>query len=132
MRRLFVAFFLLATLLSPAAEKRKQARPPELQILEASVRREEGDVKLDVRVKNSGTKPIAGLVLLFDFLAPGNRVITTKRTEPEDGDVLEPGDEAEFNVRVADPVRAVHVRINSEDKDARELRVGNAGPFAIE
>ncbi len=131
MGRLWICFLLLGSLLSPAAEKRKPAKLPDIEIVEASAHRVEDDVALDGRIRNSGEKTIEGVVLLFDFMAVGNQVIVTKKF-PIDKETLAPGEEAEFHVRMADPVRAVRFRMNSTDRQERDLRIVKNGPFPIE
>jgi hypothetical protein len=71
------------------------------------------------------------LILLFDFMAPGKAPLSTQRYSVEEP-VLEPGAEASFKVQLVDPVRAVQYRLKATDRLARDLRVANAGPFAIE
>ena len=131
MGRLWICFLLLGSLLSPAAEKRKSAKLPDIEIVEASAHRVEDDVALDGRIRNSGEKTIEGVVLLFDFMAVSNQVIVTKKF-PIDKETLAPGEEAEFHVRMADPVRAVRFRMNSTDRQERDLRIVKNGPFPIE
>jgi hypothetical protein len=130
MRRFALSFLIVASLLCAAQSSRKAPKPPDLEIIEATAQRTEGNLMLDGKIRNSGTKSLFGLVLLIDFLAPGKKVIATKRAEL-DIEELAPGAEAEFHARMVDPVRAVHFRINSEDKDERELRVAKNGPFPI-
>jgi hypothetical protein len=117
--------------LYPAPQKRKQNKPPDVEVVKASCYRSEGDVALDGSVRNPSEKAHAGVVLFFDFIAPGNLVIATKKIAL-DKEILEPGEEVEFHVRVADPVRAVEFRINAEDGQRRELRVTKNGPFPVE
>ncbi len=131
MRRLTLCVLLLGSLLYPATQKRKQPKPPELEVLEASAHRTESDVAMDGRVRNTGEKPISGIVLMFDFLEASSKVITTKRIVL-DVESLPIGEETDFHVRVADPVRAVEFRINASDRQDRELRVAKNGPFPIE
>lgn len=130
MSRLVFCFVLLGSLLSPAAEKRKQPKRPELEVVEASAHRTESDVALDGTVLNSCEKTLHGVVLLFDFLAANGKVIATKKIAL-DKETLEPGDSGDFHVRVVDPVRAVQFRINSVDGQERDLRVAKNGPFPI-
>ena len=63
--------------------------------------------------------------------AVSNQVIVTKKF-PIDKETLAPGDEAEFHVRMADPVRAVRFRMNSTDRQERDPRIVKNGPFPIE
>lgn len=131
MKRLLLLAVVLAAAISAADKKKKQPKPPEVVVIETTAHRTEGRVMVDGRVKNNSEKRIEGLVLLFDFLAPGRAVITTQKG-PIDEEVLDPGKEAVFRVELNDPVRAVEVQLGAVDRNSRDLRVGNPGPFAIE
>jgi len=128
-------FLFAAALISPvsasAQKKGKSPKPPDLEVVQCSVHREEGRVAVEGRVKNVGAKPIAKLTLLFDFFAPGHEPLTTKRGELET-EKLEPGAEAEFRWELADPVRAVSVEVRAEDGHGRDLLTVRTGPFPIE
>ena len=128
-----VLLVALATLSVAADRKRNQAppRPAEIEIVEITARRGEGRVSLDGRVKNTGERAAAGIVLLFDFMAPGRQVITTKRGNLEI-ETLEPGEEAEFHVYAPEPPRAVEIRVQVQDGSERDLKVIKPGPYAIE
>ncbi len=126
-----VALLLLASLCFSWQKKGKSPKPPDVTVEEAICRRFEGDVLLDGRVRITAERPVAKLRLLFDFLGADRQLLQTKRTELEDG-VLRPGEESEFHLRVADPVRAVLISIRAEDGSGRELNVARAGPYPIE
>ncbi|MBI4876913.1 MAG: hypothetical protein HY822_19930 [Acidobacteria bacterium] len=100
-------------------------------MVEILARRSEGRISLDGRVKNVGERAAAGVVLIFDFMAPGRLVILTRKGGLE-ADVLEPGQEAEFHAYVPETARVVEVRLQAEDEGGRELKVSRAGPYAIE
>jgi hypothetical protein len=132
MRFLLILSLGLASLLAQKDRKRNTPpKPPEVEVVEATARRQERRVALDGRVRNSGERPIQGLVLLFDFMAPGRSVITTKRGSVEDG-IVEPEQEVEFHVQLEDQPRAVHFRIGAEDGSSRDLKVVKGGPFPID
>jgi hypothetical protein len=114
----------------PAQEKRKQ-RPPVIEIVEIHARRVSGRVSLDGKVRNTGEQTVEGVLLLISFEAPGRQVVTTKRGAPEI-DTLEGGEESEFHLETADPVRAVRIRIEAIDRSERDLKVTRAGPYPIE
>lgn len=122
---------IAAVSLSGADNKKKKTKPPDIEIVETTARRSEGRIALDGRIRNSSEKPIQGLVLLFDFMAPGSLVITTQKASIEE-EVLGPGKESVFHLQLQDPVRAVHYRLNAVDEAGRDLKVANAGPFVIE
>ena len=131
MTRVVAALLILASLLFSQNKKRKPPKPPDLQILKVDARRTDAGISIDGKVKNTGEKPQIGIVLLIDFLAPGKEVLTTKNG-PVEADELAPGEESDFRLQINDQIRAVHIRFNAEDKDKRDLRVENAGPFTIE
>lgn len=130
MKRAVFMLLALASLLSPQNPKRKP-KPAEVQVVTASAHRAEGMIAVDGKVKNAGERPVEKLILLFHFIAPNRQVITTQRggTEPER---LDPGQEAEFSLQMADAVRAVSFRIDAEDGEGRELTVRKGGPFVID
>jgi hypothetical protein len=117
--------------LYPQEKKRKQQKPPDLEILVIKGQRIPERVAIDGRVKNTGVKPIEGLLLLIDFLSSDNVLLTTKKG-PVEAELLQPGEEAEFRLEVGDPVRSVRFRVNAENSEGRDLRVENNGPFVIE
>jgi hypothetical protein len=129
-RRLF-ALSVLA-ILAFGQKKGKEGKPPEVELLEATVHRQEGNVTVDARVKNVGEKPIKALNIVVDFVAPDHKqVITTKRGAIQEP-VLDPGEEAEFHAQIEDPSRATEFHINFEDGNGRYLRGEKTGPFPIE
>jgi hypothetical protein len=123
----FVSLLLACSLVSAD----KKYRGPELEIVQAKAHRSEGLVIIDGRVRNCGVRPIEGLVVIFDFMAPGKAVITTQKIEIDE-EVLEPGQESALHVQLNDPVRAVSFQLQAIDRDARDLRVAKPGPYPIE
>jgi hypothetical protein len=122
----------LFAVLAFGQKKGKEAKPPEVELLEATAHRQEGNVIVDARVKNVGDKPIKVLRLLIDFVAPDHKqVITTKRGRIE-AEMLDPGEEADFHAQIEDPSRATEFLINFEDGNGKYLRAEKTGPFPIE
>lgn len=128
MKRVVAALLLLGSLSFPADKKRKS---PELDVIEVTVRRADGKIGLDGKVKNVSDKPYRAITLIFDFQAAGRQVISSTRAEI-DPDPLGPQDEAEFHAQTPDLARAVAVVIRAEDKGEKDLRVDKAGPYPIE
>ena len=128
MRRAVILTAILVLLL-PAAEKRK--KPPDVTIVECSGHRDNGKVTFDGKVRNTSEKSIIGLLLLFDFLSSDKVVLTTQKGPVED-EVLAPGQESSFHLECEQPPRAVRYQLNAQDHSGRDLRVANAGPFAID
>jgi hypothetical protein len=116
-------FVLLALALAPADAQKKsgQSKPPEIEVIEITVRRQEGNITADGKVRNCGEKPIKSLNILFDFLDSDRSPLTTQRAIIEE-EVLAPGDEAEFHAQVPEPPRATHFRVNFEDGGGKWLR----------
>ncbi len=133
MKRAKPLFVLLAlgSLWCAGPQKRKSLRPPEVEVVEISVRRVERLLEIDGRVRNSGERPLRGLILLFDLLASGREVLTTQKGAVEE-EVLEPGGEAEFRWQMKDHVRAVSLRVNAVDRSGSELPVKRPGPYPVE
>jgi hypothetical protein len=125
------ALVLLAILSVALVGADKKKKPPDLTIIEATARRNADIIALDGRVRNTGEKPIRGLILLFDFMAPGKQVISTEKGPVED-EAIQPGQESSFHLETNAPPRAVHFQLNAVDHNGRDLRVQNAGPFAID
>jgi hypothetical protein len=129
--RLLCCLLMLGTFLYPQEKKRKSPKPPDLTIVDVKVHRDGDVVSLDGHVKNTSEKPLAGVVLLIDFFGPNKDPLTTQRGTLEN-ELLEPGQEADFRLEIKAPARAVEVRFNSQDKNTKDLRVENSGPFAID
>lgn len=131
MKRWLSALFALASLfLCFGQEKRKQG-PPELTVSEFRARRSVDRINIDGRVENTGDAPARKLQLIFHFISPDEKVVSTQRG-PLDDPLLEPGEEAEFTLEVRAPARAVYIRLECEDGSSRHVEVRNAGPFTIE
>ncbi len=126
-----LALLLVLALSVLGAEKKKAPKPPDVEVLEATAHRTEGRISLEGRVRNSGLKPIQGLVLVFDFMAPGRQVITTQKGGVDE-EVLDVNGEASFHMQLNEPPRAVQFQINAVDEAGRDLRVAKPGPFPIE
>lgn len=123
-------FFALFGLL--ALGQQKKGKPAELEVLQIAVHRQDDQIiGVDGSVRNTGTKPLTKMQLVFEFFAPGKQSITIQKG-PAESDNLEPGDVAEFHLQLRAPARAVQVLVGAENGDGRELRIGNAGPFAVE
>lgn len=130
MRRVWAIPAILAVALL-GADKKKAPKPPDVEVIEASARRGGEKIALDGRVRNSGLKPVRGLVLVFDFLAPGKQVITTQKGAVDE-ESLDLNAEAAFHVELNAPPRAVQFQIGAVDEAGRDLRVAKPGPYAIE
>jgi hypothetical protein len=131
MKALPVAILTIASLFCCAAQEKRKPKPAEIEVLEMQVRRAGGMVTLVGKVRNIGELKAEGLKLIVFFVSPDRRVVATKQGRLED-EPLEPGAESEFHLQTADPVRAVHIRLEAENKNEREIRIVKPGPYAIE
>lgn len=128
MPRAVILAAILVLTLSGADKKKKQ---PDITVLECKSRRGDGKITFDGRVRNTSEKTINGLTLFFDFLS-SDKVILTTLNGPVEEEVLEPGKESTFHLESDEPPRAVKYQLNAVDRGGRDLRVANAGPFAID
>jgi hypothetical protein len=114
-----------------ADKKPSQPRPPEIEVLDASARREDRRLAVDGRLRNTGERPVKKLLILIDFLDSDRKTLTRQQGEADDL-VLEAGEEFEFHRQTSDPARAVYFVLSFEDGSGREIRAVNPGPFPIE
>jgi len=128
---LVTSSLLLASLCVAFQKKGKTPKPPEILILEITCHRDNGDVTVDGKLKADGERTLKDVQLIVDFHGTGKQLLESKRG-PVDSERLDPGDETEFHLRVADPIRAVGFTLRAEEGDGRDLRIENSGPFPIE
>jgi hypothetical protein len=119
----FVSLLVCAPL--TAQRKGKQEKPPEIELIEGSARRQTGNILVDGKIRNCGEKPIKNLVIYFHFFDADRQEITTRKGGV-DQDILAPGDEAEFHAQVEEPPRATYYRIDFEDGGGKYLRPAKA------
>jgi len=125
------AVLLLAIVILSLSGADKKKKPPEVTVIECNARRGNGKITFDGKVRATGEKPLRGLVLLIDFLSTDNELLTTLKG-PVEEELLETGSESSFHFDADEPPRAIRYRLNGVDQGGRDLRVANAGPFAIE
>jgi len=128
--RRFLCLLLLTICVLPG-QKKKDNKPPEVELVECNVKRQEYLIVLDGRVKNVGEKPVKRLVIQFSFLTSEKDTLTTKLGSIE-SEVLDPGEEAEFHFQLETPAKATHYLVNFEDGAGKYLRPSKNGPFAID
>ncbi|MEO8658005.1 MAG: FxLYD domain-containing protein [Bryobacteraceae bacterium] len=131
MKFVLVTLLMLATLLCFGQEKRKGGRRMDIEVVECAAHRTDSKVAVEGRVKNTSTKTVNGLVLLFDFIGTDGQVVTTKNA-PVEEETLAPDGESRFHFETTDPVRAVEIRVQAMDGSGRELRVSPATSTPIE
>lgn len=120
---------LVALAIVGSAQKAKKA--PDVEIIEAKSRRTEEKIAFDGKVRVTAEKPLKGLVLEFAFLSNSGDALTTQKIEVSD-DTLDKGDETAFHAETNNPPGAIKYTIRAFDRNERELRTGNPGPFVIE
>jgi len=128
---ILIGFWLTANVLWQPISRERRPKTPEVALLGLKVHREADVIALQGRVKNLSPKPIRGVVLFFEFLEPGGRMITRKYITAIEHD-LGAEEEGGFDAQTQSPPRAVKLRIDAEDAHGRYLRLDNAGPFPIE
>ena len=127
----FRLVILLASLCLLAQDKKKAPKPPDMEIVTASARRNGENIHFDGTVRNTGLKPLEKILILVDVFAPNHKPMVQRKSllEPE---YLAPGDEADFHLAMPDPGQLVEFELQAEDGKSRELRVAKNGPFPIE
>jgi len=130
MTRCVTLLLLVASFSSQGQQQRKQRDFLRLDVVEMKAVRAEGRITLDGEVRNSGTRPLTKVVLLFDFLDADRKTISRRRGPIEEA-VLEPGDSSTFHFYVPDHARAVEVRVAAEHRGL-EIDVAKSGPFPVE
>ena len=121
---------LVASFSSQGQQQRKQRDFLRLDVVEMKAVRAEGRITLDGEVRNSGTRPLTKVVLLFDFLDADRKTISRRRGPIEEA-LLEPGDSSAFHFYIPDHARAVEVRVAAE-QGGMEMDVAKPGPFPLE
>ncbi|HSW51216.1 MAG TPA: FxLYD domain-containing protein [Bryobacteraceae bacterium] len=127
-RRLLV---LLSAPFSFFGQQRRKPQPAtQIEVRELKVARAERRITLDGVIRNSGTRSLTKLLLLFDLLDADGKTISRRRGTVEEA-VLEAGNESRFQFYVADHARAVEVSVAAEQR-GQEIDVAKPGPYLIE
>ncbi len=124
-------YFVLAVAVLWLGTSVAAPKKPEVQVLEAKARRDSGKILVDGRVRVTAEKPLHGLVIVFDLLAPENNVVASEKAVLDDK-AVEHGQERVCHSETGENARAVRFRIRVFDMGERDLRVANSGPFPIE
>jgi hypothetical protein len=124
--------FLIAVVGILGGAQDKKPKVPELEFVQVSVHRIDDQLlAADGSVRNTGTKTLSKVQLVFEFFAPGKQSITIQKGAPEP-DTIAPGDLVEFHLQLRAPARAVQVLMGAEEGSGRDLRVGKPGPYPVE
>ncbi len=131
-RRTAIAFTALLLPAAPAQKRKGADRPPNLEVVEFSVRRTSaGVLEIDGRVRNCCDRRLERVKLIFYIISPDGKVVTTQKGALDD-EALEPGDGSSFMWQTRDHVRAVYLRIGATDRMGNELVLTKPGPYPIE
>ncbi len=130
MKRRAALLLLFASFSSRGAQRRKEPGLLRLEVAELKAGRDKGRITLDGEVRNTGTRPLTKVVLIFELLDADLNTISRRRG-PIDEAVLEAGDASAFHFYVPDQPRAVEVRVAAEQR-GMEMEVAKPGPFPIQ
>ena len=130
MKRRWLLALLPASFSSFGQQKRKPQNANRIEVRELKAERAEGRITLDGVVRNTGTRPLTKVVLLFDLQDADRKTISRRRGSVEEP-VLEPGDDWSFHFYVADHARAVEVSVAAEQRGL-EMDVAKPGPYPID
>jgi hypothetical protein len=112
-------------------QNKKAPKPPDLEIVEVVATRHGDEIHVDGKVKNTSGKPLEKVVIVVDFFAPNRKPMVSKRG-PVEAEVLEPDEEADFKLAMADPGQLVNIELQAVDRRERDLRLSRSGPFSID
>ena len=129
--RLFLALLLVAAFSLLGQPQAKQPPQNRVEITELSSNRSQGKINVDGRVKNTGLRPLAKLVIQVDLLDTDRKVIST-RHGPVEEEMLQPDQECEFHFYVPDQPRAALVRLGAESAKYDYVELVKRGPYPIE
>jgi hypothetical protein len=134
-RRVLAAALMLAGAAWLPAQKdrgkKDKDKPPDLELLDFKVRREDKTISVEGRVRNISAKPMKGAILFFEFLESDQKMISRMIAEVTK-DAIPPGEDASFETQTKDQSRAVSVRLDVEDRDGRYFKLDKPGPHDIE
>lgn len=130
MKRCAALLLLIASFSSWGQRPRKQQNVTRLEVVELKSARDGGRITLDGEVRNTGTRPLTRVILVFDLLDADRKTISSRRG-PIDEAVLDPGDSSAFHFYVPDQARAVEIRVGAQQRGL-EIDVAKPGPFPIE
>ncbi len=121
---------LFAPFLTQGQQRRKEPSVLRLEVVEIKAARDAGRITLDGEVRNTGTRTLTKVVLIFELLDADRKTISRRRG-PIDEAVLDAGDTSAFHFYVPDQPRAVEVRVAAEQRGL-EMEVAKPGPFPIQ
>ena len=130
MNRRVALLVLVAPFSSLGQPKRRERDITRLEVIQVRCARDQGRITLDGEVRNTGTRPLNKLVLVFDLLDADRKTISRRRG-PVDEAVLNPGDTSAFHFYLPDHARAVEIGIGVEHRGL-EMDIIKPGPYPID
>ncbi len=130
MKRRAVLLVLVAPFSSPGQPKRKERDVTRVEVTQLRCARDEGKITLDGEVRNTGTRRLTKLILIFSLLDADRKTISRRRG-PIDDALLDPGDTSSFHFYIPDHARAVEISIEAEHRGL-EMDVVKPGPYPID
>lgn len=122
---------LASLFLCAAGQDRNRNPNPALLHLELSARRNSRQmIEIDGKVINAGEQRLKNIVLVYHFVAPDGKVVSTRKGALE-VPVLDPGGEAEVMLETPDVARAVEIRVGAE-RGGTQLDVKKGAVVPIE
>ena len=118
----------------PAAYPQKKApqpKPPVIEVVEATAHRDQAQLNIDGKLRNTGERTANEVVILVDVLDSDKRPLTTQKGESDPASI-EAGEEGEFHAQMPLPAKAVYFRFSFEESGGRYLKATNTGPFTID
>ena len=106
-------------------------KPPDLQVIEMRVHREENVIAFDGLLRNNSTRVFKGITIFFEFLDADKRLVSRRSIAVTSSNVA-PNEEAEVQAQTPDQARVVYYLLDAEDKDGRYLTLDKPGPHLIE
>ena len=110
--------------------KRKERDATKVEVIQLRCARDEGKITLDGEVRNTGTRRLTKLILLFSLLDADRKTISRRRGSIDEA-LLEPGDTSGLHFYIPDHARAVEIFIEAEHRGL-EMDVVKPGPYPID
>jgi hypothetical protein len=130
MNRRVVLLALVAPFSSSGQPKRKERDVTRVEVIQFRSEREKGQITLDGEVRNTGTRRLTKLILVFDLLDADRKTISRRRGTIDEA-VLDPGDTSAFHFYIPDHARAVEISIEAEHR-GMAMDVVKPGPHPID
>jgi hypothetical protein len=121
---------LAVPLLALGQPKRKERDTSRVEVIQLRCARDEGKITLDGEVRNTGTRRLTKLILIFSLLDADRKTISRRRGSIDEA-LLDPGETSAFHFYIPDHARAVEISIEAEHRGL-EMDVVKPGPYPID